>query len=113
MHSCFPDLTDAYLAESPAGSTIPSVICIKIITSSRNVDWYTEAAATEELKYQRNLLLSFDHPFVIKCLGDVLSDLDYVIATEAGVCPLQQFQHVGTQSSCTSTCALRSFVTVL
>lgn len=113
MHSYFPDLTDAYLAEPPAGSTIPSVICVKIITSSRNADWYTEAAATEELKYQRNLLLSLDHPFVIKCLGDVLSDLDYVIATEAGVCSLEQFQHVGTKSSFTSACALRSSITVL
>ena len=89
------DLTDAYLAETAGDSGLPSLICIKVITTSRNTDWYTKEAAVKELKYQGDLLETMDHPLIVKYLGDLSTNDVHAIATEAGVCSLEQFQSVG------------------
>lgn len=83
-------ISNVYMAESP-DSSIP--LCIKIVAMNYP-GAYTEETASEDVLYQKGILQSISHPFVIKSFPHVLPHTPGCLATELGVCTLQELQAV-------------------
>lgn len=85
--------SEVYLAETPEETDLPRKLCIKIATS-QSLGHHSHESVLNDFWYQKKILKDIQHPFIVKGFSTILAEIPDCLATELGVCTLQELQAV-------------------